>query len=107
MKWVFCLQAERVVSNDLVVRFENRFLRLKPKRNQALGAGARVTAQQAGEGEWQVLYEGRAAAFEEIVRPQPKLPPEPKQRAAPQRTKPSADHPWRLAPRAKKRAATT
>ncbi len=26
-KWVFCLEAERVVSNDLVVRFENRFLR--------------------------------------------------------------------------------
>ena len=24
LKWVFCLEAERVVSNDLVVRFENR-----------------------------------------------------------------------------------
>ena len=33
LKWVFCLEAERVVSNDLVVRFENRFLQLKPKRN--------------------------------------------------------------------------
>ena len=32
LKWVFCLEAERVVSNDLVVRFENRFLQLKPKR---------------------------------------------------------------------------
>ena len=34
LKWVFCLEAERVVSNDLVVRFENRFLQLKPKRNR-------------------------------------------------------------------------
>ena len=41
LKWVFCLEAERVVSNDLVVRFENRFLQLKPKRNQGLGAGGR------------------------------------------------------------------
>ena len=107
LKWVFCLEAERVVSNDLVVRFENRFLQLKPKRNQALGAGARVTVQQAREGKLQVLHEGRAVAFEEIVRPRPKLPPEPKQRAAPQRTKPSADHPWRQSLRSKKRAATT
>ena len=107
LKWVFCLEAERVVSNDLVVRFENRFLQLKPKRNQALGAGARVTVQQAREGELQVLYEGRAVALEEIVRPRPKPPPEPKQRAAPRRTKPAAEHPWRQSLRPKKRAATT
>ena len=107
LKWVFCLEAERVVSNDWVVRFENRFLQLKPKRNQALGAGARVTVQQAREGELQVVYEGRAVAFEEIARPQAKPRPEPKQRAARQRQKPSADHPWRQPLRPKKRAATT
>ena len=55
LKWVFCLEAERVVSNDLVVRFENRFLQLKPKRNQDVGAGARVTVQQAREGELRVV----------------------------------------------------
>ena len=32
-KWVFCLEAERVVSNDLVVRFENRFLHRCTKRS--------------------------------------------------------------------------
>ena len=52
---MFCLEAERGVSNDLVVRFENRFLQWKPKRNQGLGAAARVTVQQAREGEWQVV----------------------------------------------------
>ncbi len=106
-KWVFCLEAERVVSGDRVVRFENRFLQLKPKRNQALGSGARVTVQQAREGELQVVYESRAVAFEEIARPQPKARPEPKQRAARQGKKPSADHPWRKSLRSKKRAATT
>ena len=107
LKWVFCLEAERVVSNDLVVRFENRFLQLKPKRNQGLGAGGRVTVQQAREGELQVVYESRAVAFEEIVRPQPKPRPEPQQRAARQRPKPAADHPWRQSLKTKKRAATT
>ncbi len=47
LKWVFCLEQERVVSNDWVVRCENRFLQLQPKRNQNLGPGATVTVQQA------------------------------------------------------------
>ena len=107
LKWVFCLEAERVVSNDLVVRFENRFLQLKPKCNQALVAGAGVTVQQAREGELQVVYESRAVAFEQIARLEPKPPPEPKQRVAPRRHKPAADHPWRASPQSKKRAANT
>ena len=106
LKWVFCLEAERVVSNDLVVRFENRFLQLKPKRNQALGAGAGVTVQQAREGELQVVYGGRAVAFEEIARPQPKTPPAQRRTAAATR-KPAANHPWRQSMSLKKPAATT
>ena len=92
LQWVFCLESERVVSNDLVVRFENRFLQLKPRRNQDVGAGTRVTVQQAREGELRVVREGdRKVAFEEIARPRPKLRPEPKLRATPRRQKPAAD----------------
>ena len=105
-KWVFCLEAERVVSNDLVVRFENRFLQLQPRRNQDVGAGARVTVQQAREGELRVVCEGGdKVAFEQIARPQPR--PEPQQRATPRQHKPAANHPWRRSLSAKKRAATT
>ena len=50
LKWVFCLEAERVVSNDLVVRFENCFLQLKPRRNQDVGAGARVYRAASARG---------------------------------------------------------
>ena len=106
LKWVFCLEAERVVSNDLVVRFENRFLQLKPRRNQDVATGARVTVQQAREGELRVVCEGGdKVAFEEIARPQPKPRPGPKRRAAPGRSKPAANHPWRQPLSAKKRAA--
>ena len=48
LKWVFCLETGWVVSNDGVVRFENRFPQLEPKRNQDLGAGARVTLRRHG-----------------------------------------------------------
>lgn len=106
LKWVFCLEGERVVSNDLVVRFENRFLQLKPQRNQALGAGARVTVQQAREGELRVVFEGRTVAFDEIAKPLPKVRPEPKPRLAPRPRTPPANHPWRAPLKPKKRAAT-
>ena len=95
LKWVFCWEAERVVSNDLVVRFENRFLQLQAKRNQSLGAGARVTLEQGRDGELRVWFEGRAVAFEEIDRPRPKGRAEPRQRTARQPSKPAAGHPWR------------
>ena len=104
-KWVFCLEAERVVSNDLVVRFENRFLQLQPRRNQDVGAGARVTVQQARVGELRVVWEGGdKVAFEPIARPQPTSPPS-KQRPAARRHKPAANHPWRRPLSAKKRVA--
>ena len=71
---MYCLEAERVVTNDDVVRFENRFLQLQPQRNQQSGAGARLTAQQARDGELRVVHQDRMAAFELLVRPHPRGP---------------------------------
>ena len=84
-----------MISNDLVVRFEGRFLQLKPQRNQGLGASARVTVQQARDGELRVVFEGRTVAFDEIAKPLPKVRPEPKPRLAPRPRTPPANHPWR------------
>ena len=39
LKWVFCLEAERVVSNDLVVRFENRFFAVETAAQSGSGSG--------------------------------------------------------------------
>lgn len=84
-----------MVSNDLVVRFENRFLQLKPKRRQGLGAGSRVTVQQSRDGELRVVRDERGVVFEEIAKPAPQAPAEAKPRRAPPPHKPSANHPWR------------
>ncbi len=104
LRGVFCLEAERVVSNDWVVRFENRFLQLKPKRNQDLGAGARVTVQQARGGELRVVHQDREVAFEPLAQPQPQRPAEPRPRRAPRPRPPAADHPWRRYPAVEKTA---
>ena len=48
----------RLREQDQVVRFENRCLQLKPKRNQGVGAGARVTVQQWRDESLQLRFEG-------------------------------------------------
>lgn len=105
---VFCLEHERVVSNDLVVRFENRFLQLQPKRNQGVGAGVRVLVQQWRDGGLRVVGEEGEIAFLEIAKPQPKARPKSAlERRPPQPHKPAVDHPWRRGLPATKRAANS
>ena len=79
LRGVFCLEYERVVSNDQVVRFENRCLQLKPKRNQGVGAGARVTVQQGRDQSLQVRFEEHEIEHEVIATPvpQPRVKPAP------------------------------
>jgi hypothetical protein len=105
LRWIFCLEAERVVSNDRVIRFENRFLQLQPKRNQGLGAGARVIVQQAREGELRVVYQDREVAFERIARPWPKERPAAGPRVVKGARPPAAEHPWKRYPAVEKRIA--
>ena len=64
--------------------------------------------QQAREAELQVVYEGRAVAFEEITWPAAEAAPQSRNNERfRRRSKPAADHPWRKSLRSKKRAATT
>lgn len=105
LRWTFCLEAERVVANDRVIRFENRFLQLRPKRNQSLGAGARVLVQQARDGGLRVLYEDREVAFERIAQPWPKERPAVAPRGVKRARPAAADHPWKRYPAVKKRVA--
>lgn len=107
-KWVFCLTYERVVANDWVVRFENRFLQLKPRRNQGLGVGARVTVEQARDGELRVLFADRQVRLIEIGRPRPQEPAAPAVGAQQRHVggrKPAPDHPWKRYPAVEKRLA--
>ncbi len=87
---------------------ENRCLQLKPKRNQGVGAGARVTVQQGRDESLQVRFEGHEIEHEVIATPTPRLRTKP----APQGNvvagrKPAANHPWRRAVLRKTRAANS
>ena len=93
---VFCLEQERVVGRNLVVRYENRWLQLKARRNQGVGPGTRVTVEEDRAGKLRVRAEGQEIAFEEIAETGRKA----QSPAAP-------DHPWRRYPAVDKRRATS
>ncbi len=94
---MFCPEETRVISNDWVVGYKNRFLqivaqsKLPPARNK-------VTVQEHLDGSIHLLYRGTEIRFTEIgqlpARPQPPTPQVP----IPHHEKtygPSHNHPWR------------
>jgi hypothetical protein len=101
LEQVFCLETERSISNDWVVRYENRYFQLErtsdyPPR-QAKGTVREWEGLSGQEGRIEIRYKAKARPHREIDPPRPAEPAiqsvvkPPK----PSRWKPSASHPWR------------
>ncbi len=118
---IFRLESERTVSQDWVVRYENRFFQLeRPSRHYAPAKG-HVQVCEGREGSLAIEYRGRVLAWREIQPPVgPSAPPA--RQAGDSRITPAAaipslvkrkwvpppDHPWRQAARrgAERRASS-
>jgi hypothetical protein len=94
---VFRLEEERTVSNDWVVRYDNRYLQLARQSGLAPARGT-VLVREDAAGQIEIRYRDRALRWREIAKPAatgPTAPP----RAQPAPPKgssvPCADHPWR------------
>jgi len=90
LDWVFCLEQERVVSNDWVVRYDNQHLQLL---EAVVSAGAMVQVQQNGHGRLRIVHQGRELRWQSME-PQPKLVVKSKPRPAVIH-RPPATHPWK------------
>jgi transposase len=93
---VFCLEYERVVSNDWVVGYEDRYFQLQESQPVTLSARSQVTMRVWRDGRIKLLCDGQPLRWQEIET-RPKAEPRVRslvRRAAPVR-KPDADHPWR------------
>jgi hypothetical protein len=96
LEQVFCLETERSISNDWVVRYENRYLQLE-RTSDYPPRQAKVTVCEWEDGRIEIRYKGKARPHREIEAPQPQpaavrlLDKPPK----PSRWKPPAGHPWR------------
>ena len=102
---VFCLEEERVVSEDWVVRYKNRVLQLERQTQNWAPAKSRVLVRENERGEIAIHYRQQHLRFRELpwasqtlgrgrgAAPSP-APPSPR----PQRThaaSPPSHHPWR------------
>ena len=104
---ILSIQAERVVSNDYVVRFENRFYQLlKPVYPGE--RGGRVVLERRLDGRLAIRFAGHYLAYRELADPaagrpgspaahpdrSPPIPARPP-RPPTNRYRPAANHPWR------------
>jgi hypothetical protein len=91
---VFSLEQERTVSNDWVVRYENRYLQIEASQ---MRPGAKVTIRIRRDGRMELLHGGERISWHECdgapVQPEPKR----RKRKGRARKAPAADHPWRSA----------
>ena len=67
----FRLETERVIGNDWVVRYENRFLQVSRQGNHQAPAKGKVVVCEWQKGRLEIRYRGRKVLWEEIAeRPQ-------------------------------------
>ena len=100
LEQVFCLETERSISNDWVVRYENRWFQLE-RSSDYPPRQAKVTVCEWEDERIEIRYQGKARPNHEIAPPKPAaidLRDRPARRS---HWKPPADHPWKSAmPRA-------
>ena len=111
LEQVFCLETERSISNDWVVRYENRYLQLE-RASDYPPRQAKVTVCEWEDGRIEIRYHNKARPHREIAAPRRSdrapirlVDPPPR----PSRWKPSAKHPWKagVAARAMLRATAS
>lgn len=96
---VFCLETERSISNDWVVRYENRYFQLE-RSSDYPPRQAKITVCEWEDGHIEIRYKGKARPHREIEAPQRqetaviRVVDKPPRRS---RWKPPASHPWRRA----------
>jgi hypothetical protein len=107
---VFRLEEERTVSNDWVVRYDNRYFQIE-RQSHRPPARSTVQVYEAADGQIEIRYRDHAMRWQELsadsivakqtASPQAWQAPAPKPVALPtpprvrQRHRPSIDHPWR------------
>jgi transposase len=100
---IFRLESERVVSEDWVVRYANRYFQLQPQsRHDAPGRG-KVLVCEGRHGGMAIEYRGQALRWKEIpAPPKPRVESERPGGSVPvmrRKSVPAANHPWREAVR--------
>jgi len=94
---IFRLENERMVSDDWVVRCDNRFFQLQRHGRHYPPTQGKVLVGEGRHGQITIEYRGRALSWQEIPAPaKPRLPQvAPKTVQSQRKQIPSSHHPWR------------
>ena len=96
LRHIFRLETERTISNDWVVRYENRLLQVERKNQNWAPARAKVTVYEGQDGSIDIHYREQKLSWTEIESRAVKPAIKPPIRALPHRkSEPATDHPWR------------
>ncbi|MGH9859423.1 MAG: hypothetical protein ACRD5F_05290 [Candidatus Acidiferrales bacterium] len=105
---IFRLESERVISEDWVVRYENRFFQLQPQSRHYAPARGKVLVCEGRHGRITIEYRGCALRWQQIPAParpsvlaagSPSAPKHVPISTARRKWVPPAEHPWRQAVR--------
>jgi transposase len=92
---VFRLETKRVIGNDWVVRYGNRFLQVNRQGNHRAPAKGKVAVCEWPDGRLEIRYRGQKVLWEEIAE-RPQQIEQPHKVATPYGgTPPTASHPWK------------
>jgi len=94
---VFRLETERVIGNDWVVRYGNRFLQVNRQGNHYAPAKGKVAVCEWQDGRVEIRYRGQKVGWREIAeRPQRADADQPRPAGIPYGgTPPTPSHPWK------------
>jgi hypothetical protein len=94
---VFRLESERVIGNDWVVRYENRFLQVQRQGRHYAPAKGKVVVCEWEDGRLEIHYRGQKVAWEEIAERPRTARAEPAHKVTKPYggTPPTANHPWK------------
>ena len=100
---IFRLEQERQISNDWVVRYETRYLQLRPRHRRYGPTKAKALVCEWEDGSLEVRYRGDKIHFRELPGLKPKAIPEKPAAGGPpmrrsRKWKPAPNHPWRHQP---------
>jgi hypothetical protein len=102
---IFRLESVRRISDDWVVRYDNRFFQLQPQSHHYAPVKSQVAVCESRDGSVTIEYRGRALRWEEIPAPAKAIGQEATElghgrgglapRLPKQKWVPAPDHPWR------------
>jgi hypothetical protein len=91
---VFCLEEERVLSQDWVLRYQGQLLQVQRQHRHQAAPGAKIVVREREDGRLELRYRGNKMAWQKIAALPLRSKPKPEPCLPRPKVRPASDHPW-------------